>query len=432
MTLEYDNFLFIAIAFAFVILNGFFVVAEFSMVKLRYSRVEVLKKKKGLRGRILYKVHSSLDTYLSACQLGITLASLALGWIGEPAFSEILEPLLSSLGVESVKLTRLIAFAIGFLIISFLHIVIGELMPKSMAIRQTEKWSLVTCIPLYVFYWVMLPFIWVLNTTANGLLKLFRLDKRTDKDFEYTAEEIKLILKSSHLKKPLREEHRDILLRMVEFSKLQAVDAMQPVENMVSLGYETDNNAKINIIKEHLFTRYPVYRGDPTNIVGIIHTKDILSKLNEDYHQDEVLRAVLKVSHHDQLIDVLRKFQQGKPHFALVYNSNDLVGFITLDNLLSILLGRMSDEFNLVKEPWIVLSKNKFLIKTNAPVYAIEKLADVDLSEYDADNILDLLPLLINEPLRTGAHYEHEKFSLTINKVKNKKVKDIVLYLKIG
>ncbi|QLE78979.1 HlyC/CorC family transporter [Francisella sp. Scap27] len=431
MTLEYDNFLFIAIAFAFVILNGFFVVAEFSMVKLRYSRVEVLKKKKGLRGRILYKVHSSLDTYLSACQLGITLASLALGWIGEPAFSEILEPLLSSLGVESVKLTRLIAFAIGFLIISFLHIVIGELMPKSMAIRQTEKWSLVTCIPLYVFYWVMLPFIWVLNTTANGLLKLFRLDKRTDKDFEYTAEEIKLILKSSHLKKPLREEHRDILLRMVEFSKLQAVDAMQPVENMVSLGYDTDNNAKINIIKEHLFTRYPVYRGDPTNIVGIIHTKDILSKLNEDYHQDEVLRAVLKVSHHDQLIDVLRKFQQGKPHFALVYNSNDLVGFITLDNLLSILLGRMSDEFNLVKEPWIVLSKNKFLIKTNAPVYAIEKLADVDLSEYDADNILDLLPLLINEPLRTGAHYEHEKFSLTINKVKNKKVKDIVLYLKI-
>ncbi|AXA33237.1 hemolysin family protein [Francisella adeliensis] len=432
MTLEYDNFLFIAIAFAFVILNGFFVVAEFSMVKLRYSRVEVLKKKKGLRGRILYKVHSSLDTYLSACQLGITLASLALGWIGEPAFSEILEPVLSSLGVESVKLTRLIAFAIGFLIISFLHIVIGELMPKSMAIRQTEKWSLVTCIPLYVFYWVMLPFIWVLNTTANGLLKLFRLDKRTDKDFEYTAEEIKLILKSSHLKKPLREEHRDILLRMVEFSKLQAVDAMQPVENMVSLGYDTDNNAKINIIKEHLFTRYPVYRGDPTNIVGIIHTKDILSKLNEDYHQEEVLRAVLKVSHHDQLIDVLRKFQQGKPHFALVYNSNDLVGFITLDNLLSILLGRMSDEFNLVKEPWIVLSKNKFLIKTNAPVYAIEKLADVDLSEYDADNILDLLPLLINEPLRTGAHYEHEKFSLTINKVKNKKVKDIVLYLKIG
>lgn len=147
---------------------------------------------------------------------------------------------------------------------------------------------------------------------------------------------------------------------MVEFSKLQAVDAMQPVENMVSLGYDTDNNAKINIIKEHLFTRYPVYRGDPTNIVGIIHTKDILSKLNEDYHQDEVLRAVLKVSHHDQLIDVLRKFQQGKPHFALVYNSNDLVGFITLDNLLSILLGRMSDEFNLVKEPWIVLSKINF------------------------------------------------------------------------
>lgn len=431
MTVEYDNFFYLVLAFGFVLLNGFFVVAEFSMVKLRHSRVDILRKQKGLRGKILYKVHSDLDTYLSACQLGITLASLALGWIGEPAFSELLEPLLSTLGVESVKLTKLIAFGVGFLIISFLHIVIGELMPKSMAIRQTEKWSLATCVPLYVFYWAMLPFIWVLNTTANALLKLFRLDKRTDTDFEYTAEEIKLILKSSHLKKPLREEHRDILLRMVEFSKLQAVDAMQPVENMISLGYNTDVTARLDIIKEHLFTRYPVYKDDPTNIVGIIHTKDILSRINEDYEQKEVLRAVLKVSHHDQLIDVLRKFQQGKPHFALVYNDTDLVGFITLDNLLSTLIGRISDEFNLVKEPWIVLSKNKFLIKNNAPIYAIEKLADVDLSDYDADNISDLLPLLMSAPHKTGDKYNHEKFSLTVNKVKNKKVKDVVLYIEI-
>ncbi|AJI51122.1 hypothetical protein CH68_1836 [Francisella tularensis subsp. holarctica] len=194
----YNNIVYIAIAFGFVLLNAFFVIAEFSLVKLRSSQVELLRNKKALQGKVLYKVHNNIDIYLSACQFGITLASLGLGWIGEPAFSKLLEPLFIFLGVTA-NLSKFIAFATGFALISFLHIVIGELMPKSMAIRQTERLSLLTCIPLYIFYWVMFPFIWILNATANKLLELFKLDVVGEAEYGYTTDEIKVILKSSYL-----------------------------------------------------------------------------------------------------------------------------------------------------------------------------------------------------------------------------------------
>lgn len=424
----YYNIVYIAIAFGFVLLNAFFVIAEFSLVKLRSSQVEILRNKKALQGNILYKVHNNIDIYLSACQFGITLASLGLGWIGEPAFSKLLEPLFLFFGLTQ-SLSKFIAFATGFIIISFLHIVIGELMPKSMAIRQTERLSLVTCVPLYIFYWLMFPFIWVLNTTANKLLGLFKLDSVAEAEYGYTTDEIKVILKSSYLKKPLTEEHRDILLRMVEFAHLHAIDAMRPIKEMVSIDYDLSNCDKLEVIKEFLYTRYPVYQKDKNNIIGVVHTKDILCALDTELAKQD-LRPILKVSYHDRLIDVLHKFQQGRPHFALVYKKNQLIGFITLDNLLTILIGRISDEFHLVKEPWITLANNKFLIKADAPVYAIERLADIDLSEYPADTILDLLQVILVEEISINTIWEHDKFILKAYRVDEGSLKEVILELK--
>ncbi|WP_150466782.1 hemolysin family protein [Francisella sp. SYW-9] len=427
--IEYDNLFYLVIAFGFVLLNAFFVVAEFSLVKLRHSQAKILKQKKGLRGKILYQVHNDLDVYLSACQLGITLASLGLGWVGEPAFSELLEPLLLHLGVVSAEVTKFIAFAVGFAVISFLHIVIGELMPKSMAIRQTERLSLLTCIPLYIFYWVMLPFIWVLNETANKLLKVFRLDSVADAEYGYTTEEIKLILKSSHFKKPMTEDHRDILLRIVEFSNLQAIDAMRPIKEMVAIDYDLSSKAKLETVKKHLYTRYPVYKGKAKNIIGVIHTKDILCALDDDSKKEE-LRPILRVSYHDQLINVLHKFQQGKPHFALVYKNRNLVGFITLDNLLAILIGKMSDEFHFVKEPWLTISANKFLIKAEAPVYAVERLVGVDLSDYPADTVLDLLKSALGDNLNSNSVWDQSEFIIKVYKVEKGIIKEVLLELR--
>lgn len=425
------NIFYILIAVGFVLLNGFFVLAEFSMVKLRHSRIKIIKQEKGFKGRILFKIHHHLDAYLSACQLGITLASLGLGWVGEPAFAELLEPLLHLIGFHSQELIHFTAFIVAFSIISFLHIVIGELMPKSMAIRQSEHLSLLTAIPLYLFYWTMYPFIWLLNSSANILLAVFNLDAEKPGDNTYSAEEIKFILKSSHLTQPLNEKHRNILLHMLEFAKLQAVDAMRPLDEMVSINNAASWQEKLAVIQKHQFTRYPVYDEMPDNIIGVLHVKDMLISGNDnsiDNDTETKLREIVSVSHHAQAIETLEKFQQGKPHFALVYDKAKLIGFMTLDNLLQTLIGKIRDEFHLVKEHWKQLDKNQFLIKGSAPVYAIEKLMHIDFSHHPADTVADLVELMIGKQVKKGDHFKHPQFTLYVHKTtSNHQASEVIL-----
>jgi CBS domain containing-hemolysin-like protein len=192
-----NSALLLALALVLVLLNGFFVAAEFGLVKLRQTRVKAISRIYGLRGRILIKVHSQLDTYLSACQLGITLASLGLGWVGEPAFAALLHPFLDLVGIDTPRLVEGISIFVAFFTISFLHIVVGELAPKSLAIRQSEKVGVWTALPLYGFYWLMYPAIWVLNASANRILRLAGLDGTPGHDAHYSAEELKLILRSA-------------------------------------------------------------------------------------------------------------------------------------------------------------------------------------------------------------------------------------------
>jgi len=218
-----------------VLLNGFFVAAEFAMVKLRSTKVEALAKKNGWRGHILRTVHSQLDAYLSACQLGITLASLGLGWVGEPAFAHLLEPLLTSIGIESQKLIHGIAFFTAFFIISYLHIVIGELAPKSWAIRKPELLSLWTAAPLYLFYWAMYPAIFLLNASANAILRIAGQDQPGGHhEHHYSRDELKLILHSSRASDPTDQDMR-VLASAVELGELEVVDWANSREDLIYL-----------------------------------------------------------------------------------------------------------------------------------------------------------------------------------------------------
>src|SRR5512139_2590610 len=214
----------IALAIVLVILNGFFVAAEFSLVKLRQTRVKALAKIYGWRGRVLQKVHADLDAYLSACQLGITLASLGLGWVGEPAFAHLLEPLFAALGVTNPVVIHGAAFAVAFFIISYLHIVVGELAPKSWAIRQPERLSLWTAVPLYLFYWLMYPAIWLLNASANTMLRIAgQGGAGAHHEHQYSFDELKLILYSSRAHAPGDQDMR-VLASAAEMGELEVVD----------------------------------------------------------------------------------------------------------------------------------------------------------------------------------------------------------------
>jgi CBS domain containing-hemolysin-like protein len=426
----------VLLALALVLLNAFFVAAEFGMVKLRATRVESIKNNYGLRGKILFDVHQHLDAYLSACQLGITFASLGLGWIGEPAFAYLMEPLLNFIGISSPPLTTLVAFFIAFSFISFLHIVVGELMPKSLAIRQSERVSVWTALPLYGFYWLMYPAIWLLNTCSNFLLKFFKLDAVHHGEQFHSTEEIKLLLNASHLHGELTEEEVDIIEHTLDLADLKVTEVMRFKEEMVMINIKKPINQIMDIIMEHRYSRYPVYDPDKKDIIGIIHVKDILPIL---YHKSEIkdmgllLRPVLKVSRSLPALDLLRKFREGMPHFALVYSGKDnFLGFVTLDTLLQVLIGRIKDEFHRTKVDWILNNDGSITASGNCSIYSLEQALD---REIDVEDDIDVLNELFIQRLRylpkKGQHIVFPEFDAEIEKKKASKIIQVRIYPKI-
>jgi CBS domain containing-hemolysin-like protein len=272
-----QNVLFVVLALFLVALNGFFVAAEFGIVTLRKTRVRAIAKTGGLRGRILYKVHSQLDAYLSACQLGITLASLGLGWVGEPAFASLLEPVFGLLGVTSEKIIHGVSFVMAFSVISFLHIVVGELAPKSLAIRVPEAVGLWSALPLYGFYWAMYPAIWLLNGSANLVLRIAGLSGVGGHDTHYSNEELKLILRTNTSTSNERYTHdeRHILAQSLEFGQRTVSDLMRPINEVSALYASRSLESNLETMRRNRFSRYPYFDEEGEEVLGVIHLKDL-------------------------------------------------------------------------------------------------------------------------------------------------------------
>lgn len=428
----------IMLALLLLLCNAFFVAAEFAMVRLRSTRVQAIQEQYGLRGRMLYSVHQHLDAYLSACQLGITLASLGLGWIGEPAFARLFEPVFSFLGIVSPELIKALSFFIAFLFISFLHIVIGELMPKSLAIRQSEKISLWTALPLYGFYWSMYPAIWVLNGCSNFFLRLLKLHHTPQGENAYSTEELKLLFSAGHLHGDLREEEADIMAHTLDFADLRVTEVMRPRAEMVMLDRKEPMAKIMAILMQYRYSRYPVYDSETQSVVGVIHVKDILPLL---YRQEPIqslepfLRPILKVSHTELALDLLKQFREGKPHFALVYSEyKTLSGFITLDNLLQILVGRIQDEFHLTEVDWVKEADGTLIVKGSCSLYALEQLlgCTFDTGDEDIQTLAGLIFHRLGDVPRAGESFDFPEFSGVIEVVEGSRIVQVRVYLHLG
>lgn len=422
---------FILLAILFVILNGFFVAAEFSIVKIRSTKVEFLAGTYGMRGRILAKVHHRLDAYLSACQLGITLASLALGWIGKPAFAHVLAPMFVYLNVDSEQTINVISFAFAFGVISYLHIVVGELMPKSMAIRQTEIVALWTALPLYMFYWLMYPAIWFLNSSSNGLLKLFKLDDVHHENQSYSPDEIKLILRASHRYGQFTKTELDLLTKSLVFTDLEISDVMRPLHEMISLNVSASIADSIKKIYQQRYSRYPVFKDDVSNIVGMIHIKDLLTVSQDDYQSTTLARFIrphLKVKEDDPVLEVFHLFRKGKPRFAIVFSGKKAIGFLTLDDLLQSIIGEIKDEFHITQEDWIKLEDGTYIVKGSAPVFTLETILGIELTHVQSNTVTGLILEKYQDFPDEGVKIEFERFTLEIIKIKGSRILQVRVY----
>jgi CBS domain containing-hemolysin-like protein len=421
-----DNIILVIAAFFLVLLNGFFVAAEFALVKLRQTRVRSIAKTGGVRGRLLATVHQHLDSYLSACQLGITLASLGLGWLGEPAFVRLIEPVLLMMGIDTPAVIHGIAVFCAFFVISFLHIVVGELAPKSMAIRMPEKVSMWTAPALYLFYWGMFPAIWVLNKSANKILSWLGLDVAHGGDAHYSPEELKMILRGSHSSKKLTPDEWSIMAQMLDFGDLEISDLMRPFSEVVAMHKDASFEDNMSTAARNRFSRYPYIDSDGETVLGMLHLKDLFfAQQSGKDHQDleEYSRHVEFVPPSMPALELFRRFKKGAPHFAIVgYRGSKPVGFLTLDNLLSALVGQIRDEFRQNDNDWTELDDGTFLGKGSLPLFTLGVALGIDLDSEEVESIGGLIMHTLGDLPEEGQKIEFEKFDAVVKKMNGPRI----------
>lgn len=401
-----NDWLLLLVALFLVLLNGFFVAAEFSIVKLRTTQADALASLHGTFGRTLKNVRTNLDAYLSACQLGITLASLGLGWIGEPAVAHLIEGPLATLGVESPRLRHGISFALAFGLITFLHIVLGELAPKSMAIRNTSAVSLWTATPLYLFHWLMYPFIRLLNGSANMLLARLGVETQADGEEAHSAQEIKQVLLASHRHGELAQREASWLLNALEISELTAGDLMKPWSDAIVLDTARPVEEAVRLAARYRYSRYPVCEDGRENPVGLLLFKDLFAAMQERPsigNISELMRDIPVAAKDDDAAALFQRFLRGHPHFAVVVDRRGgPLGFVTFDHVLDVLFGRVQDEFRRAREGWRACSDGSFEGRGTLPIFTLERLAGRDIESGDVDSVSGLLMLLLDRVPRSG------------------------------
>jgi CBS domain containing-hemolysin-like protein len=428
-----QNVLLVVLALLLVALNGFFVAAEFGIVTLRKTRVRAIAKTGGLRGRILFKVHSQLDAYLSACQLGITLASLGLGWVGEPAFANLLEPVFSLVGVTSPQIIHGVSFVVAFSVISFLHIVVGELAPKSLAIRVPEAVGLWSAVPLYGFYWAMYPFIWVLNESANLVLRVAGLSGVGSHETHYSNDELKIILRTNTGTPGERFTHdeRHILAQSLEFSQHTVSDLMRPINEVSALYASRTLEQNLDTMRRNRFSRYPYFDEDGEEVLGVIHLKDLFFAEQSGKDVDdltEYLRPVDLISARTPAIELFRRFRGGAPHFALIGEKGKRpVGFITLDNLLGAIVGEIRDEFRLNENDWLPQGDGTFIGKASLPIVSLERVLGIDINNEEmgldeVESVGGLLMAKLGDIPKQGQRIEFPKFDVVVKKTNGPRI----------
>jgi CBS domain containing-hemolysin-like protein len=425
------NVLLVLLALFLVALNGFFVAAEFGIVTLRRTRIRAIAKTQGLRGRILAKVHGELDAYLSACQLGITLASLGLGWVGEPAFASLLEPLFAAVGVTTPELIHGVSFVFAFVVISFLHIVVGELAPKSLAIRNPEAIGLWSAIPLYGFYWAMYPAIYALNGSANAVLRLAGLSGKGGHDSHYSTEELKLILRTSQPGEKFTRDERNILAQSLDFEQMTVSDLMRPIHEVIALHEGKSLDENLQTVLRNRFSRYPYFDETGEDVLGVVHLKDLFFAQQAGKQITSLapfLRPVETISARTPALELFRRFRDGAPHFALIGEKGKRpVGFITLDNLLGAMVGEIRDEFRLNENDWLKQPDGNLIGKASLPIFSLERILGIDIENEelgleDVESVGGLIMVKLGDIPKQGQRISFADFDIVVKKMNGPRI----------
>ncbi|WP_037465341.1 hemolysin family protein [Shimazuella kribbensis] len=423
----------LALVFFLVLLNGFFVASEFALVRVRSTRIAQLTDEGNFRAKLAQRVLLNLDAYLSATQLGITLASLGLGWVGESVISELLKPVLDNFHLSDSVL-HIISSIIAFSVITFLHIVLGEMAPKSLAIRKAESTTLLVARPMQIFFVIFRPAIWVLNHSANLILKMLGVPLERDSQQAHTEEEIRMLVEQSHKSGMIDQTELSLFDNIFEFTDRVGREVMVPRVNMVCIYVEDELASNIEIIKESQFTRFPLCGKDKDDIIGIIHIRDVYERIiqAEDFQLSQMVRPAILVPETMEIKDILQTLQKNKTEMAIVVDEyGGTSGLVTLEDIIEEIVGEIQDEFD-DERPFFQQKGVETSIDARLLIEEVNDYFHTDIEDDDNDTIGGWVFSRLQEVPKVGKIIEYEGLTFTVQEMDHNSVTRLAVVRKIS
>jgi len=420
----------------FVIVNAFFVGAEFALVSVRRPRLEARAAAGSRRAAAALRLLGDPTLFINASQLGITIASLALGWIGEPVFAALLQPLASTIASEGRAgyVAHLLAIIIAFAVITFLHMVLGELMPKMVALERAEALALWCARPVELFAKVFRAPLWIFNKSGAILGRLLGLKSSLQHTAVYNEAELRQLIDISRDSGHLRAEERRLIDRVFEFSDTLVREAMVPRPAIAAIAADCSLADITQAFQQHRYSRLPVYRGSLDNVIGFIHSKDLIPYLlrPHEFSLEYVLQPPMYVVDTGRLEDVLRQMQKAKTHFGFVVDEHGgIEGIITLEDLLEEIVGEISDEHDEeVNEQINQIDERNYLLDGSLAVRDLNRRLKTSLPESEAyTTIGGFLMTVAGHVLQTGEVIEHDGLRFHIENVERRRLLRVRLEL---
>jgi CBS domain containing-hemolysin-like protein len=419
----------IIIALLLVFMNGFFVATEFAMVKVRKSRIETLMLDGNKSAKHTLTVVNDLNSYLSACQLGITLASLGLGWIGEPAVADALSPLFNLFHMPE-SLVHSISFVLGFAIITGLHIVLGELAPKSLAIISAEKIAMYTALPLIMFYRLTYPIMWAFNHSTNLILKSFGVSQVNEHDAAHTDEEIKLLVEDSYKHGLIDKTELTFVDNIFDFSEKTVKEIMIPRTDMACIFLEDSFEEIIKYAMDEQLTRYPVCRDSKDNITGFLHIKDLFRLKIEGNNEniENIVREIKFVPESMSISELLKIFKREKAQMAIVIDEyGGTFGLVTIEDILEEIVGEIQDEFDEDVDSITKTEDNNYIVDGKLILDEINELLKVSIESDNIDTIGGWIYSQLKAYPKINDVIAYENYEFVVLECDNKRINQILI-----
>ena len=415
-----------------VFLNGFFVAAEFAIVKIRATQLEPLIGKGQRRAKIARRIVDNLDASLSATQLGITLASLGLGWVGEPVFADLLEPVMGWLQIDSPAVQHSMAFIIGFSAITFLHITVGELAPKSMAIQKPLPTTLWVSYPLLWFYYISYPFIHVLNGTSLWMLRRIGIQPTSESEMVHSQEELRLLFSMAHKHSVGTPIGRDIVLNALDLRQRLTRDVMRPRQEIAGLDTEASISECLQLAEKTRFSRFPLCEnGNLDKTRGVVHFKDLFAmrlKAKKGADLLPVARKLIYVPETCRLETLLQLFLDRKLHFAIVVDEfGGTAGLVTLENILEELVGQIQDEFDQEIPQAVETGEDSWEILGALPLHELEEMVGKSLQEEGLTTTSGWITHRLGGFPKVGDSVRIGQFEMRVKEMEERKVGKLTL-----